>query len=294
MKGIDISDYQRGLDVSTLKDRGISFAILKLGYGTTVTDSCFSQFYDAARAAGIPVGAYFYSLAVTEDEAIRDAKRALSIADGRKLPLGIFMDVEDSRQLALSDSRLTAVVKAFCDVIREAGYIPGAYGSNGNLWAKVGASYLGKDVLVWNAAWQRTKPSVPCDVWQYSESTRIDGYNGNVDGDEALSDRFLALICGNAPATSGETETPAESPYFTLTIPALQHGDVGDAVKALQGELIAAGYRCGGKIVNGAERADGIFGNVTRESVATFQRKHNLVDTGTADKLTRAALLGVK
>ena len=138
------------------------------------------------------------------------------------------------------------------------------------------------------------RPSMPCDIWQYTDQARLDFYSGNLDGDEAVSDRFIALVCGNAPATKDEPETPAESPYFTLTIPAIRYGDVGDAVKALQGELIAAGYRCGGKIVNGAERADGIFGNVTRESVATFQRTHNIVDTGIADRLTRAALLGIK
>lgn len=289
LRGIDISSWQAGMSAASINS--VDFAILKISEGQSWVDPQFDNFY---RMATIPLGAYVYSHAVTEAEARAEAQKALSLAAGRKLPLGIFMDVEDKSQLALPDSRLTAVVKAFCDVIREAGYIPGAYGSNGNLWAKVGASYLGKDVLVWNAAWQRTKPSVPCDVWQYSESTRIDGYDGNVDGDEAVSDRFLALICGNAPATSEETETPVESPYFTLTIPALQHGDVGDAVKALQGELIAEGYRCGGKIVNGAERADGIFGNVTRESVATFQRTHNIVDTGIADRLTRAALLGLQ
>ena len=226
MKGIDISDYQRGLDVASLKSKGIGFAILKLGYGTTIIDSCFSQFYDQAVSAGIPVGAYFYSLATTEAEAIRDAKKALSIANGRKLPLGIYMDVEEKSQLALRDSVLTGVVKAFCDTIRAGGYIPGAYGSSGNLWAKVGPSYVGDDILVWKAQWSSYCPN-NCDLWQYSATTRIDGYNGPVDGDESVSNRFMELIAkgyGSEVKPEPEPESTPEQisneKEYTIEIPA--------------------------------------------------------------------------
>lgn len=212
MKGIDISEYQKGLDISTLKSQGIDFIILRLGYGTTVIDKCFDQFYKDAASAGIPVGAYFYSLAITEAEAIRDAKKALSIANGREFPLGIYMDVESGSQLALRDSVLTNVVKAFCDTIRDAGYRPGAYGSSGQLWAKVGPSYVGPDILVWKAAWGNSQPK-DCDIWQYSEKTRLNGFSTNVDGDYAISDKFVGLINDfNQKETSTDDEYVVEVP----------------------------------------------------------------------------------
>lgn len=230
MKGIDISDYQKGLNISSLKSRGIDFIILKLGYGTNIVDSCFKQFYNDAASAGIPVGAYFYSLATTEEEAIRDAKKALSIAGGRSLPLGIYMDVEEKSQLALRDSVLTSVVKAFCDTIRAGGYTPGAYGSAGQLWAKVGPSYVGPDILVWKAQWSNTCPK-DCDLWQYSSTTHIDGYNGPVDGDNAVSERFINLIKGNKPSIDPNPEPePTKNEEYTVEVPIKKSSTVDEII----------------------------------------------------------------
>lgn len=308
--GIDISEYQRGLNVGALKDQGVSFSILKCGEGRKLADPCFDQFYNAATAAGIAVGAYFFSYATTVETAVKDARRALELVKGRKLPLGIYIDVEDAGQLALRDSELTAVVKAFCDTIRAAGYRPGAYGSAGQLWAKVGAKYLGDDVLVWAASWGG-KPKIGCDVWQYTDKRTFSGYNGPVDGDNAMSDRFADLITGSTPATEPDEpspepvtpdpapapEQPAEDEKETFTllgVPVLRKGDTGDDVKAMQGELLALGYSCGGKrFLCGHENADGIFGNVTEESVRSFQRSRNLPDNGIVGPKTRAALLGI-
>lgn len=305
IKGIDLSDYQRGIAIASLRSLGISFVILKIGEGRTLADASFDAFYDEATRSGLPVGAYFYSYATDEETAIRDANRALSLLRGRPVPLGVFIDVEDPAQLKLRDSVLTAVVKAFCDTIRAGGYRPGAYGSDGNLWAKVGPSYLGSDVLVWSACWGG-KPRVVCDVWQDSDKGRISGYNGDVDTDLCMSERFYALITGKeeekpeptpAPDTPPAPEQPAENEKATfalLDVPVLRKGDTGDAVKAMQGELLALGYSCGGKrFLCGHETADGIFGNVTEESVRSFQRSRDLPDNGIVGPKTRAALLGI-
>ena len=290
MKGIDISSWQKGIDVASLKDQGVDFVILKIGEGKTFVDPCFDEFYKAATSAGIAVGAYFYSYATTVEQGIADAKRALALANGIPLPLGIYMDVEDPSQMKLRDSELTAVVAAFCDTIRAGGYIPGAYGSLGNLWAKVGPKYVGDDVIVWAASWG-LKPRISCDVWQYTDHARIDGYDGPVDGDEGLSERFLAMCGGTYKPEPVDTVVEGT---FTLEIPVLKKGDVSNAVMAMQGELLAIGYKCGGKrAICGHETADGIFGNVTEESVRSFQRSRNLPDTGEVDRDTRKALLGL-
>lgn len=199
MNGIDISEFQDSLDVKSLKQSGVDFIIIRVGYGTTIIpDPSFEKHYNAAVSAGIPVGAYFYSLATSTTNAIRDANAALRVINGRKMPLGIYMDVETSEQLAMSDSALTAVVKAFCDTIKSAGYRAGAYGSDLNLWAKVGAKHLGDDVLIWDAFYSSQKPHISCDIWQKSDKGRIIGYSGKVDIDESMSARFEELVNGKS------------------------------------------------------------------------------------------------
>ena len=295
MKGIDISSWQNGITAAALNK--VDFAIFKIAEGQTWTDPCFDEFYAFCQK---PVGAYVFSHAVTEEAARREAKRAIQLLKGRKLPLGLYIDVEDGAQLSLSDSALTAVVKAFCDEVKAAGYIAGAYGSGGQLWAKVGASYVGDDVMVWVASWS-LQPRISCDVWQYTDHERIEGYNSPVDGDEAMSERFIALINGEGetpvpvPTHDPQTDAPAVDTFTISGIPILMHGDTGDSVKALQGELIAQGYYCGGKrLALGSEKPDGIFGNFTQESVRSFQRSRNLPATGIVDHDTRKSLLGIK
>ncbi len=271
MKGIDISSWQKGLDLSAA---GVDFAICKISEGTTWVDPCFEDFYEAAKC---PLGAYVFSYATTEEKARREARKALTLINGRPLPLGIYIDVESPTQLQLRDSELTAVVKAFCDEIKAGGYIAGAYGSAGQLWAKVGPSYLGDDVIVWAASWGG-KPRFSCDVWQYTDHEAIVGYNGPVDGDEAMSERFIALVNGTTPETP--VEPPDEPPVEVdgIIMPNLAYGDgKGNgkklAVKLMQTALIYHDCKCGWM------GADGEFGNETKKALLKFQSEQSLPQT---------------
>lgn len=267
MKGIDISSWQNGISADAINSQ--DFAIFKLSEGRTWSDPCFNSFYEVAK---IPVGAYVFSYATTEADARAEARNALSLINGRPLPLGIFMDVEDTKQLALRDSELTAVVKAFCDEIKAAGYKSGAYGSDLGLWAKVGASYLGEDVLVWSAQWSG-KPHITCDVWQTGDSGTVTGYNGNVDTDEAVSDRFKALVSGHYdPAPAPEPV----SDQISGEKPTLKLGDNNDEVKLMQTLLILRGFDCGIYFGSKWKGADGIFGAKTRSALTSFQQSRGL------------------
>ena len=269
MQGIDISSWQKGLDLTSA---GVDFALLKISEGTTWVDPCFEDFYEAAKC---PVGAYVFSYATTTEKAQREARKALTLIKGRPLPLGIYIDVETPAALALRDSELTAVVKAFCDEIKAGGYIAGAYGSAGQLWAKVGPSYIGDDVFVWAASWGG-QPRFSCDVWQYTDHEAIVGYNGPVDGDRAMSDRFMAIVNGTTPATPEAPETPPESD--ALTMPTLSYGDgKGNgkklAVKLMQTALIYHDCKCGWM------GADGEFGNETKKALLKFQAEQGIPQT---------------
>lgn len=286
IKGVDISSWQKNLDVKTLSARGFGFAIAKISEGQSWVDPCFDRFYSEAGSIDLPFGAYIYSHACTEAAARAEAAKALELLRGRPLRLGVWLDVEDAAQL--NTPNLGEIVAAFCDEIRKAGYKTGAYGSAGQLWARVSPSNF--NGLVWAASWG-LQPRFSCDVWQYTDHLTVEGYSGPVDGDYAMSERFEELL-------RGEEEKPQEADEdgvsFTLTIPVLQYGDFGDDVKALQGELLALGYSCGGKRNwQGGETPDGIFGNVTKASVAAIQRKNGLADNGIVGPKTRRLLLGV-
>ena len=266
LRGIDISSWQAGISASALNS--VDFAILKISEGTSWVDPQFDNFYLMAK---IPLGAYVYSHATTEDEARAEAKKAIQLARGRALPLGIYMDVEEQKQLALRDSELTAVVKAFCDTIKEGGYRAGAYGSNGNLWAKVGVEYLGADVLMWTAQWGG-RPAKG-DVWQFTASDHLDGYGERVDGNKVLSERFARLVV-DKPETDPSPE-PSPDPsdgMVTVKLPTLKYGDKGLHVEIMQTALIGKGFSCGWM------GADGWFGDQSKIALHEWQKKNGIED----------------
>ena len=135
MKGIDLSHYQEGLDLSNLKRGGYSFAILKLSEGRGIADASFDKFYDMAQAHNIPVGAYVFSHATNASVAQAEAVYAISLLKGRPLQLGVFMDIETTGQMQIPKEQLKQTVTAFKDTINRAGYDFGIYGSEYNAWS---------------------------------------------------------------------------------------------------------------------------------------------------------------
>ena len=266
LHGIDISSWQAGMSAASLNS--VDFAILKISEGSSWVDPQFSTFYDMAK---IPLGAYVYSHATTEAEARSEANFALGLANKKKLPLGIYIDVEEQKQLALRDSELTAVVKAFCDTIKAGGYRAGAYGSNGNLWAKVGVDYLGADVLMWTAQWGG-RPQKG-DVWQFTASDHIDGYGERVDGNKVLSERFARLVVDNPETDPSPAPSPDPSDgMVTVKLPTLKYGDKGLHVKIMQTALIGKGFSCGWM------GADGWFGDQSKIALHEWQKKNGIED----------------
>ena len=246
----------------------VDFAILKISEGSSWVDPQFSTFYDMAK---IPLGAYVYSHATTEAEARSEANFALGLANKKKLPLGIYIDVEEQKQLALRDSELTAVVKAFCDTIKAGGYRAGAYGSNGNLWAKVGVDYLGADVIMWTAQWGG-RPQKG-DVWQFTASDHVDGYGERVDGNKVLSERFAQLVVDNPETDPSPVPSPDPSDgMVTVKLPTLKYGDKGLHVKIMQTALIGKGFSCGWM------GADGWFGDQSKIALHEWQKKNGIED----------------
>ena len=137
-KGIDVSYAQADIDFNAVKSAGIDFVIIRAGargYGSGdfIPDKYFDQNIEAASKAGLDIGIYFYTQAITEEEAIEEAKFVLQkIAEHPdvKITYPIIMDVEGSsgyRIMSISNEQLNKNVMAFCETIRAAGYYPMVY-----------------------------------------------------------------------------------------------------------------------------------------------------------------------
>ncbi|MBS5387522.1 MAG: glycoside hydrolase family 25 protein [Clostridiales bacterium] len=190
--GIDVSEFQGEIDWNVVKESGIEFAIIRLGYrgygaeGRLVLDERFEQNIKGAQAAGLKTGVYFFSQAVSDKEAKEEAEFVLQTLEGRKLELPVVFDTEEIKgDTARTDEntreQFTDNCIIFCDRIEEAGYETMIYA---NMKWMAFTLYMeeltGYDI--WYADYENT-PQCPYDfsVWQYSESGSVPGIEGAVD-----------------------------------------------------------------------------------------------------------------
>ena len=197
LSGIDVSEHQGTIDWKKVKAAGIDYAMIRAGFGweeiDDQTDASLVQNVTGAKQAGLPFGLYHYSYADTVEEAKKEAEFLLDILEANNiapsdLSYPIAFDIEEPDRLNVSQRRVnTDMVNAFCEIIRDAGYLPMVYASK-----TVIQDYLYYDEIsannIWMAAWTSTPNDTeifdncfPVDMWQYSESGTVDGINGRVD-----------------------------------------------------------------------------------------------------------------
>lgn len=194
--GIDVSEFQGSIDWNKVAADGVDFAILRVGgrfsqSGKFYTDIRFETNIKNALAAGIPVGVYYFSQAITEEEAREEAAETLRILGNYKdeLSMPVFLDVEYvNNQGRLWDAELsrkeqTDIALAYCEAIEEAGLEAGVYA--GFLSHPIDAEPLtDAGYSVWHAHWNSsTGLSAWYDLWQYSATGTVDGIEGDVDLD---------------------------------------------------------------------------------------------------------------
>lgn len=197
--GIDVSVYQGDIDWQAVAADGIEFAILRAGYrgyteGGLFPDQNFEQNLQGALDAGLEVGVYFFSQAISPEEAEKEAEFILDALNGRTPDYPIVFDWEhitsgkEARTDGLDSDTLTRCAVAFCERIRAAGCVPAVYLNQSQGYFQYDLREL-KDCVLWLAEYD----SVPdfyyrFDLWQYSSSGRVDGIQGDVDLDLDLRD----------------------------------------------------------------------------------------------------------
>ena len=191
--GIDVSKYQTNIDWDKIKKAGVNFVIIRIGYrgygasGTLVKDPMFEEHFTNARNAGLKVGVYFFTQAVTEDEAREEAQGCNWALNGRKLDYPIYYDTEAStspngtgRADGLGKEDRTKCAIAFCEEVKSLGYKPGVYASTTWFRKRVDLAALRK-YTIWNAHYGVSSSPIDCDMWQGTEKARINGYSGELD-----------------------------------------------------------------------------------------------------------------
>ena len=188
--GVDVSAFQGNIDWKKVKQSGIDFAIIRLGYrgyesGKLVEDQYARENLKNAKEAGLRIGAYFFSQALNIKETDQEIQFMLKILGDTELDMPVVLDWEIPANTARTrnmDSRtLTDIQRHFCGQMRDQGYQPMIYFN----WHQSEHLYVLhelEDYPFWLALYQdRMTYPWKVEMWQYSDKGKVPGINGNVD-----------------------------------------------------------------------------------------------------------------
>lgn len=222
-RGIDVSKWQGTIDWAKVAKSGVSFAILRAGYGrvSSQKDPTFEDNYNNAKAAGIPVGAYHYSYAKNVAAAKQEAEVFLSWIKGKQFEYPVAFDIEEGSVFNLGKNTVSEIIDAFCSAVEAAGYYVCVY-TNKNWLDNVVSAEIKSKYDIWLAQWTST-PSYngAYGIWQYTSSGTVEGISGRVDLDIAYKE-YPSIM--KSKGLNGFTSTPA-------TNPSTQKYKAGDSVQ---------------------------------------------------------------
>lgn len=192
--GIDVSSHQGTIDWKKVKEAGVKFAYIRCGYrgyetGLINKDETFDYNISQAKANGIQVGVYFFSQAVSQKEAEEEAEFTLSCMKKYDIDLPVVYDFEKpggifARTYTQSKDVTTENAVLFCHIMQRKGYDAMIYNST-NLFEKLFNLEYIQEFGTWVAHYNTPYPTYPYtyQIWQYSDSGKIDGIDQAVDLD---------------------------------------------------------------------------------------------------------------
>ena len=183
-QGADLSKFNRNVNMKLAKQNGMDFVILKAGSGYSGEDPKFQQNYRNAKAAGLNVGAYWYSYAVNVDEAKEEAVRYLKILGKKQFEYPVYLDFEDPSQRRIPTKTKTDMAIAFMSILEKNGYYTGLYSSGYWINNQFEKNRL-KDYDIWIAHWHVTRPNCftpDYGMWQFTNKSKIKGVPDTGEG----------------------------------------------------------------------------------------------------------------
>ena len=187
--GIDVSSHQQTIDWQAVADSGIEFVIIRVGYrgyesGLLNPDERMQENYEGAKAAGLKVGAYIFSQAITVEEAVEEAQYILEAIKDWEVDMPVVFDWEhkkEGRTLNLDSRIVTDCAIAFCDLVRQAGYEPMVY-FNPHHARRFFHLWELEDYPFWLAYYtDRMDYSYKVEMWQYTNIGYVPGVETGVD-----------------------------------------------------------------------------------------------------------------
>lgn len=191
-KGIDVSTFQGDIDWKKVKEDGMDFVFIRLGFrgyesGKIVLDSKYEDNIAGSIKAGLDTGVYFFTEALTEKEAIEEAEFVIENLKDHPITMPVVIDVEESantektRTKDLTAEQRTKNVIAFCKRIKEAGYEPMIYGNLKSFMIMMDFEKL-ENYDKW-FAYYRFPFHFPykIKIWQYTSTEKVEGIEGNTD-----------------------------------------------------------------------------------------------------------------
>lgn len=190
--GIDVSEHQQQIDWAQVAQAGMEFAFVRIGYrGYTQGDVHADEYADynlrEAKAAGLEVGAYFYSQALNAEEAVQEAAFCVDFLKEYDIDLPVVFDWEyvsqEARTGAMDPETLTQCARVFCQAVEEAGYEAVIY-ANPNLAENLLQMTELTDYRFWLAMYTDSMAyPYKVDFWQYTDAGCVPGIEGAVDID---------------------------------------------------------------------------------------------------------------
>lgn len=199
--GIDVSEWQGVIDWESVKASGkVDFVILRAGYGRYASqiDEQFERNYSECKRLGIPVGAYWYSYAVTEKEAKEEAQACLEVLKGKKLDYPLYFDLEEDKAFKTGKTNCSNIATVFCTATEQGGFFSGLYMSRIPLTTYI-TENVRKRFALWVAEYgSMCKYNGSYGMWQKSSQGTVSGISGNVDINECYVD-YPTVINGKTP-----------------------------------------------------------------------------------------------
>lgn len=185
LKGIDLSTWQGSyVDFDKIKKAGYEFVIIRAGFGreSSQIDNCFITNYNKAKKVGLKVGAYWYSYAVSPDDAIKEAKACIEVLKGKQFEMPIYYDVEENDILNKSVAEIRNIISNFCSTLRSSKYYCGITSFLSAL-EQIGTDFCNK-YPVWVAQYyNKCTYTGNYQIWQHTSTAVVDGVKGSVDED---------------------------------------------------------------------------------------------------------------
>ncbi len=191
--GIDVSSHNGTMDWNSVKNSGIDFAIIRIGYGDdkpAYHDTQATRNMNECERLGIPYGIYIYSYATSVEEVNSEVDHCITMLAGRYPELGIWFDMEDADGYKYNHGfnpyqhgeDLTNFCLTFIRGIKAKGYNSvGVYANYDYFTNVLDYNAIRAEGMIWLAHWGITEPSKGCELWQYSSDGIIPGAGNRTD-----------------------------------------------------------------------------------------------------------------